>query len=217
MRLIVAILILLSLQATAQYEAFTYQGLLLDDQSAALENVDVEFIVTILADNNQQDIFYRESHLTTTDGNGSIAFNVGQGIGLQGSFSAIDWLGATPLMQVEYDLNDNKGLRNLGTQTFSSVLFCINSRYVTCSDGPDGPQGPEGPQGPQAAAGASGQTGLRGPTGSLGVPGNPVMERLSIPPTAPEIGLIYLDDGTNRYDNLPGFRYYDGTDWIDLG
>jgi len=35
-------------------------------------------------------------------------------------------------------------------------------------------------------------------------------------PSSPETGEIYLDDGSNRTDSYIGFRYYDGSEWIDI-
>lgn len=36
------------------------------------------------------------------------------------------------------------------------------------------------------------------------------------PPSNPAVGDIYLDDGTNTADGKPHFRYWDGTQWVDL-
>lgn len=35
-------------------------------------------------------------------------------------------------------------------------------------------------------------------------------------PSSPSTDDIYLDDGTNTSDSTVGFRYYDGSAWIDL-
>lgn len=39
---------------------------------------------------------------------------------------------------------------------------------------------------------------------------------MSSPPTEPNTGSVYLDDGTNTGDSTPAYRYYDGTVWHDL-
>lgn len=65
----------------------------------------------------------------------------------------------------------------------------------------------EGPLGP---------LGLQGPKGNTGIQGRSAA--FSQTPTVPNSNAanIYLDDGTNRTDDRPGFRYWNGTEWIDL-
>lgn len=77
---------------------------------------------------------------------------------------------------------------------------------------PNGPQGPQGDPGPIGPAGPSGATGPRGPTGDDGVP----LQKVMTTPPDPQEQNIYLDDGSNRQDGLPGFRYYFNGLWIDL-
>lgn len=217
MRLTIIFLLISLSNVFSQYDAFTYQGLLLDASHNPSSNVSLEFTVSISSDPAGQDIYFQEQHILTSDENGVLAFNVGNGAALEGSFDDIDWLAGVPFINVEYDLGDNNGIRSLGTQEFNSVLFCLESKYVTCEDGPDGPAGPQGPEGPQSHIDATGQTGATGAQGPAGPEGNPIMTQLDAVPMNPYEGFIYLDTGTNRYDNKPGFRYFDGTDWIDLG
>ena len=42
------------------------------------------------------------------------------------------------------------------------------------------------------------------------------MTAASSEPSTPSTGDVYLDDGSNRSDTYYGFRYYDGSNWIDL-
>lgn len=90
------------------------------------------------------------------------------------------------------------------------------------SQGPEGPQGlPGGPQGPE------GERGPQGPKGPDGVPGpkgatgtrfyhSPDFNITNIIPQNPEVGEMYIDDGTNRSDGKPGFRVFNGNEWFDL-
>lgn len=89
-----------------------------------------------------------------------------------------------------------------------------------------GPQGPPGP--PGLPGGPQGDPGPKGPTGPPGAPGvciqGPVgaswISQLSLRSSPPNPSFngenLYLDDGTNRADGLAGFRYFDGTQWIDI-
>ncbi len=77
---------------------------------------------------------------------------------------------------------------------------------------PNGPKGPTGPQGPQGPQGPIGPAGIL----EVGVPGIGQQNLLSSPPANPQLHMIYLDTGANRQDELVGFRYFDGNQWIDL-
>jgi len=87
--------------------------------------------------------------------------------------------------------------------------------------GHEGPAGDPGPdQGPVGLQGPQGQKGPRGmtpncPQGPVGESGINRMVMMTTPPTA---GKIYLDDGTNRQDGRPGFRFRSLTTdpWLDL-
>ncbi len=95
--------------------------------------------------------------------------------------------------------------------------------------GPQGPPGPTGPHGLPGSQGDIGDTGSIGPTGAQGpqgIPGDCIagttgsswlssLQMVSQLPIGPSVNL-YLDDGSNRADGQPGFRYYDGANWIDL-
>ena len=89
--------------------------------------------------------------------------------------------------------------------------------------GPQGPRGPQGPNGgPQGdkgltgAAGPTGPPGVCGPQGPTGASWINIVSARSQPINTQTGENIYLDDGTNRADQKPGFRYFDGTQWIDL-
>jgi len=197
---------------------FTYQGYIIDEAGNSMDNKDVTFTVTISEDQAASNIYYLEVHDTQSNANGVIDIAIGSGISLQGNMSDIDWLSSVPYINIQYELfNDNTNtLHNLGTRQFTSVPFCFSSQYIICQDGLPGPQGPQGPRGPQGPTGQSSPQSPIGLPGMQGPPGQPILPLLGIPPTNPVDGTIYMDDGTNTEDNLPGFRYYDETVWIDL-
>lgn len=88
--------------------------------------------------------------------------------------------------------------------------------------GPQGPQGPIGPgggekgeQGPQGFQGPQGPQGAQGPQGPAGSDFQNNVEMNSSTPISSNQNL-YLDDGSNRNDGQPGFRFFNGSTWIDL-
>lgn len=71
----------------------------------------------------------------------------------------------------------------------------------------------QGPQGPSGATGAQGPSGPQGPIGDRGIT---YYSLTSVVPSNPSTGKMYLDDGSNTSDGTPGFRIWDGSNWIDL-
>jgi len=216
MKNLITLLIFICAQAVIAQtpDAFSYQGLLLNPDGYAIENKNVEFVISINDDNGSS--YYQEVQEITTDQNGVFNFIIGEGDALSGSMGSIDWLSSIPFISIDYDLLEGEGTQSLGNTRFNSVPFCFHSRYVVCQDGVAGLPGAPGAEGPSGATGPTGATGATGPAGPAGVSGLPIMEIRSDVPDSFLEGTVYLDDGTNTEDGTPGFRYYDGTDWIQL-
>jgi len=195
-------------------DAFSYQGLLLNLDGYAIEDKTVEFVISINDDNGSS--YYQEAQTIATDVNGIFSFNIGEGNALSGSMGDIDWLASVPFIEIEYDLFDGQGVQSLGSTRFNSVPFCFHSRYVVCQDGTDGAPGPEGPQGANGPTGPTGPSGATGPMGPPGLDGMPLIEMSSSAPSNAVEGSIYLDNGSNTDDGNPGFRYFNGSTWIQL-
>lgn len=68
---------------------------------------------------------YSESHNPTTDGNGLIILNIGEGTPISGSFATIDWGSDTHFLNVRVNTGD--GFVDLGTTEFKSVPYAISS------------------------------------------------------------------------------------------
>ena len=214
-----ALIILLSLITqlvfTKTPEEFSYQVLLLNSEGYPIDNRNVEFLISIGLDKEGIDTYYQEIQNIQTDKSGIFNFNIGEGETLLGSMDDIEWLSSVPFIGIKYDLSDGQGMKSIGFTQFNSVPFCFYSKYVVCQDGPDGRDGLPGPQGITGATGPNGATGPEGASGAMGASGIPQTPMLSSEPSVFE-GRVYLDDGTNTEDGNPGFRYYDGTNWIQL-
>ncbi len=210
------IIIVLAGQLLAQYDAFSFQALLLDQQNYPIPEARAEIRTTISADQNQGTIYYQELQSVTSSEAGTIDFTIGKGDILQGKLTNIEWLAGVPYIGIEYNLLDGKGWQQTAVEEFKSVPFCLESKYVVCQDGIPGPSGQTGPQGPAGPQGPTGAQGPTGPAGPVGTTGPSLLIPLSLPPSTPQEGRVYLDDGSNTDDGNPGFRYYTGTEWIEL-
>lgn len=196
-----------------QYDAFNFQALILDENANRIANAQTTVQVTISKDIQQAEVYYKEEMALSSNANGSISFVIGSGNPITGTIEEVKWLEGVPYVQISYNLSDGKGWHQLPSKQFKSVPFCLRSKYVTCQRGvvgETGRQGAEGRQGPTGAIGASGATGQQGQAGV------PIIESLSEAPLNAQIGRVYLDDGSQTQSGNPGFRYYDGSGWIDL-
>jgi len=205
----------------SQSQAIDYQTILTDNDGAALQNVDIELRAEIIQDNANGSVTYSESHVLTTGSNGEIQIEIGQGNPLQFTFDNIDWEKPNYIsIAIKADAMSN--FLSMNTTEMLSVPYALFALELGCDQGcpgEEGPQGPEGLQGEQGSQGPPGSSGPQGPEGLQGKPGISGAETLRVTdqvPTNPPTGLFYIDDGSNRTDGTPGFRYYNGSDWINL-
>lgn len=196
-------------------QGMTYQGYLINGDGQGIANKNVSVNVVISGNNSE---YYAETHDTSTDANGVFSLVIGDGNATSGAMANVDWVVSVPEMSLSYDLLDGEGTRSLGSTEFQAVPFCFYSRLVACKVGGAGPAGAtgiQGPQGPTGPQGAQGPTGAQGAEGEQGIAGIPKTSILSSAPSA-QAGTVYVDDGSNRADGQPGFRYFNGSSWIDL-
>jgi len=198
---------------------FHYQGWLVDADGKEIANKEVTIYASITEDVNGSNTYMSETHEIVTDKKGTFNIIIGRGNTTSGNASDIPWLSGIPFIGIEYDLQNGEGIKTIGYQKFNVVPFCLYAKHTICQDGLDGlpgqtgATGATGPIGPIAPTGATGPQGQDGEEGPAGLP---ILEMSDISPSIAEEGQIYLDNGNNREDGSPGFRYYNGSSWIDL-
>ena len=207
--------------AISQTRAIDYQSILTDNDGGTLKNIETEIKVDIIEGAINGSITYSESHIVTTGSNGEIQLEIGNGTPSAMTFDNIDWQKPN-YIQISIKPEGFNTFLALETTQMLSVPYALFALELGCEegcpgeDGVTGPTGVQGPQGPQGEQGIQGPQGPQGPEGSQGISG---AENLSITadiPANPITGQFYIDDGSNRTDGQPGFRYYDGTNWINL-
>jgi len=119
---LVAIL-LISISSFAQ-QGVNYKAVIKDDLGNVIANQPIDIQFTILLSGAGLDEIYKETHAPTTNANGLIILNIGEGSATFGNFTNLDWnLGGDYLLEIEIDLNDD-GTFELTDQTyFKSVPF----------------------------------------------------------------------------------------------
>lgn len=122
--LIIPLLLLLSYSCFAQ-NGINYKAVVKDGTGNIIANDIIAVGFTIL---DGATPVYAESHTVTTDANGLIALNIGEGTPNAGVFADIDWTGNNHFLNVQ--VNTGGGIQNLGTTKFKTVPYAQIARNV---------------------------------------------------------------------------------------
>ena len=150
-------------------------------------------------------------------------------VGLQSAFN----IGEKRFLHVSIDSEAGTNYTFAGASEILSVPYAFYAEVALNEKGDIGPQGPPGPVGEHGEPGLlptdcclgvadkgekgdPGPQGPNGPIGEAGLSGLMTLTMIAAPPSNPEDGQIYLDNGTNRQDGALGFRYFDINNWVDL-
>ena len=112
------VILLFVLTASAQ-QGINYKAMIKDANGDAIANTAITVQFTIL-ENGTTDVF-QESHNPTTDANGIIIVNIGEGTLISGDFNAIDWGSNSHFLKTEIDKGE--GLIDMGTTQFMAVPY----------------------------------------------------------------------------------------------
>ena len=112
--LIVALLIgMISFAQGLNYKA------LITENGTALNTQNVDFKFTIFQ--NGTTAVYEENQSATTDTNGIVSLNIGEGTAVSGNFDTIDWSAGSYFLKVEIDTGN--GMQDFGTTELKYVPF----------------------------------------------------------------------------------------------
>lgn len=177
-------------------QKMSYQAVLRDDGGALITNNSVGVQISLLQGSANGDAVYIETHSPTTNDNGLVTLEIGDGTVVNGIFADIDWSEGPFYVKTETDPDGGTDYTISGTSELLSVPFALYSANggTPGPQGPVGPQGTEGPQGPEGVEGSQGPVGPEGPAGAVGETG----PAGSFP------------EGTSAGD----MQYWDGTQWV---
>lgn len=127
-RVTLSLLLLFSITTFSQSSSINYKALIKDGSGdiVASTPIDVTFIILDGAVN-----VYEETHAPTTDANGIVILNIGEGTPVTGTFSAIDWSSNDHYLNVQMDTGG--GLQDMGTTAFKAVPYAMHAQ--TASNG----------------------------------------------------------------------------------
>lgn len=105
-------------------QAFSFQAVARNKSGEVMKKQLLELQISILADNANGAVIYREIHTTTTSDAGVLSLQIGKGQSLQGEFAKIDWAsGKAFFLHTELTLNSEK--IDLGTSQILSVPYAL--------------------------------------------------------------------------------------------
>ncbi len=107
-----------SLVNYAQERGFHYKAQL-SNTSGVLKTQSVDLVFSLFDVNNNE--IYRETQSATTDNQGMIDINIGEGEAVIGDFSKIDW--SKTNYQLNVSIDTGEGFRDFGTTSFQSVPY----------------------------------------------------------------------------------------------
>uniref|UniRef100_UPI0040494022 Lcl C-terminal domain-containing protein n=1 Tax=Gelidibacter sp. TaxID=2018083 RepID=UPI0040494022 len=122
MKAILQIMIFLLLGTTFAQQGINYKAIVKDGSGNVVANDLIQVQFTILQGATS---IYQETHSPTTDANGIVILNIGEGIPISGTFSTIDWSADDHYLNVQ--INTGGGLTDMGTTQFMAVPYAMHA------------------------------------------------------------------------------------------
>ena len=121
-------MLLLFCITTSAQQGINYKALIKDGSGVIVANttIDVKFIILDGAVN-----VYEETHAPTTDANGIVILNIGEGTPITGTYSTIDWSSNNHFINVQIDTGG--GLQDMGTTAFKTVPYALHANTAASS------------------------------------------------------------------------------------
>jgi len=108
-------------------QAFKYQTVVRDNAGDILDNQNVSFQISILEGSTLGTAVYIETHDTTTNEQGLVSLEIGNGDVVSGVFAEIDWGGDGYFLQVELDEIGGDNYQLMGTSQLLAVPYSLYS------------------------------------------------------------------------------------------
>jgi hypothetical protein len=161
------LILLLSASFWAQSpEMMSYQAVIRDANNSLVTNSSIGMKISILQGSISGNSVYTETQNPTTNSNGLVAIEIGNGTTVFGDFSTIDWSNNSYFIKTETDPTGSINYSIEGTTQLLSVPYALYSK--TSGSSTPGPQGIQGPQGPQGTPGNNFFNNMQGGTAYVG-------------------------------------------------
>ncbi len=123
MKHILHIMVFFLFGSTFAQQGINYKAIVKDGSGNVVANDLIQVQFTILQGATS---VYQETHSPTTDANGIVVLNIGEGTPISGTFNAIDWSADDHYLNVQ--INTGGGLTDMGTTQFMAVPYAIHAK-----------------------------------------------------------------------------------------
>ena len=170
-KILFSLLLLLTITAAwAQVpQRMSYQSVIRDGSNVVVAATAVGIKISVLRGTATGSAVYVETHRKTTNANGLLSLEIGEGTALLGTFAGIDWANGPYVIKSETDPTGGTNYSIPGVTPLNSVPYALFSANGT--PGPQGERGATGATGPAGPTGATGPAGANGTNGINGVDG----------------------------------------------
>ncbi|MEC3907498.1 hypothetical protein VOI54_10745 [Tamlana sp. 2201CG12-4] len=110
-------------------QGINYKAVIYDD-GTVIQNQQITLYFTIIEEAITN--VYAETHVLTTDENGLIVTDIGEGTTTLGDFETIDW---TKEQYLKVQINKGNGIENLGTTAFKHVPYALHAKTASTITG----------------------------------------------------------------------------------
>ena len=136
-------IVLITLNSNAQApQKMSYQSVIRNATGAIVTNQNVSVKLSIVQGSETGSIVYSETNSTTTNTNGLIALELGNGTPILGTFSGINWANGPYYIKSETDINGGTNYSIVGTSQLLSVPYALYAE--NSAPGPQGLPGANG-------------------------------------------------------------------------
>lgn len=113
-------------------EKMSYQAIIRDATNTPISSSSVGMLISILQGSTEGLPIYVELHTPTTNTNGLISLEIGNGIIVIGEFSEIDWGNGPYYIKTETDTNGGTDYSLIGTSQLISVPYALYAKTSSC-------------------------------------------------------------------------------------
>lgn len=174
--------VLLSLNSFAQVPSkMSFQAVIRNSSNQLVINQSVGMRISVLQGSSNGTAVFVETQTPTTNTNGLVSFEIGNGTTISGNLSAINWSNGPFFLKTETDPTGGNAYTIIANNEMLSVPYAFYAESSGSSiPGPQGPAGPTGPAGATGPIGPQGATGAQGPVGQAGANGLNTIVKTSI-------------------------------------
>jgi hypothetical protein len=145
----------------------SYQAVMTDNADSPILNATVGIKISVLQGSANGTPVFEETHTTTTNGNGLISIQIGNGTPVIGTIDSINWASGPYFIKTETDPTGGSAYTIVGTSQLMSVPYALFS-----ANGTPGPTGAAGAAGSADAWSRIGNTGTVDGTNFIGTTDN---------------------------------------------